>query len=96
VTVPSWAGGLVRGRLPAGAVPCPPDVRGDAAGLALHQKSRYRAAAHHARRVYPEALGELVARELQDAAEFGYGPGNEGLAARLAAQVLALPARTGR
>jgi hypothetical protein len=92
MTAPAWCTGLVRGPQEQDPVPRPPEVRGDAHGLALHERSRLRAAAHHARRVYPGALGELVARELHETAEFGYGPGRSGLAARLAAQVLAMPA----
>jgi hypothetical protein len=46
--------------------------------LELHEKSRIRAAAHHARRVIPGPLGELAHRELTSFAEFGYqfGPGS--------------------
>jgi len=39
-------------------------IRGDAAELPLHERSRYRAAAGHARRVYPGPIGELAYREL--------------------------------
>ena len=39
--------------------------------LELHERSRIRAAARHARRVYPGDVGELVHRELIAYAEFG-------------------------
>jgi len=92
VTTPMWATTLVHGPLATHAVPAPPDVRGDAAGLPPHERSRYLAAAHHARRVHPGALGELVARELRAHADFGVRLADDGLAARLATQVLARPA----
>lgn len=65
-------------------------IRGDAAQLQLHEASRCRAAAGHARRVYPGPLGELVFRELSAYAEFGYRFDTDGLIQRLAAAVLAL------
>jgi hypothetical protein len=43
--------------------PAEPKIRGDAPELPLHERSRCRAAAGHARRVYPGPLGELVLRE---------------------------------
>lgn len=66
-----------------------PPIRGDAPQMHLHERSRYRAAARHARRVYPGPLGELVYRELIAYAEFGYRLGEDGLIPRLAAAVLA-------
>ena len=71
------------------APPRAPAVPGAAFGLAAHERSRYRAAAGHARRVYPGALGELVQRELTAHADFGYRFGRDDLIARLAAAVLA-------
>lgn len=65
-------------------------IRGDAPGLQRHEAARYRAAAGHARRVYPGPLGELVSRELSAYAEFGYRFDDDGLIPRLAAAVLAL------
>ncbi|MDD7937970.1 hypothetical protein PHK61_06010 [Actinomycetospora lutea] len=86
---PVWATALVLGCPPRDAGPEPADVRGNATGLPHHERSRYRAAAHHARRVFPGALGELLARELRACAEFGYG--EPGLVARVATQVLTMP-----
>ncbi len=65
-------------------------ICGDAAELQRHEASRYRAAAGHARRVYPGPLGELVFRELSAYAEFGYRFDDDGLIPRLAAAVLAV------
>lgn len=61
--------------------------------LRLHECSRYRAAAAHARRVYPGPVGELVARELAAYAEFGYRLTTDALIPRLATQVLGTPTR---
>lgn len=72
-------------KLCAGAAP----LRGNAPELPPHDRSRYRAAAGHARRVYPGPLGELVFRELSAYAEFGYRLDTDGLIPRLAAAVLA-------
>jgi hypothetical protein len=69
--------------------PAAPKIRGDAPELQLHERSRYRAAAGHARRVYPGPLGELAYRELNAYAEFGYRFSDDGLISRLAAAVLA-------
>jgi hypothetical protein len=69
----------------------PPQSTGNAPLLPLHDASRLRAAAYHARRIYPEPLGELVARELTAYAEFGHRFG-DGLIPRVAAIVLATPA----
>lgn len=71
--------------------PASPRISSNAAELAMHERSRYRAAAGHARRVYPGPLGELVFRELYAYAEFGYRFGKDGLIQRLAAAVLATP-----
>lgn len=92
MSTPGWATTLVHGALATHAVPAPPDVRGTAAGMPFHEAMRLRAAAHHARRVYPGALGELVARELREQADFGRELAGDGLAARLASEVLRLPA----
>ncbi|WP_433783456.1 hypothetical protein ACQPX6_25635 [Actinomycetospora sp. CA-101289] len=95
MSTPTWATTLAHGSLATHAVPSPPDVRGSAAGMPFHEAMRFRAAAHHARRVYPGALGELVARELRAHADFGRELAGDGLAARLATQVLRLPAAPG-
>ena len=70
-------------------IPAPPPVRGDAVALQFHESARLRAAALHARRVYPGPLGELVSRELTAYADFGYRLSNDGLMSRLATAVLA-------
>jgi hypothetical protein len=75
--------------------PAPPPIRGDAATLQLHERSRFRAAALHARRVYPGPIGELVFRELSAYAEFGYRLSSDGLIPRLATAVLATRADRG-
>jgi hypothetical protein len=59
--------------------------------LELHELSRIRAAAEHARRAVPGPLGELAARELAAHADFGYRGDGDALMPRLARQVLALP-----
>jgi hypothetical protein len=92
VSTPTWATTLVHGGIATRAVPVPPVVRGDAAGMPFREAARFRAAAHHARRIYPGALGELVARELRAHADFGCHLADHGLGARLAAQVLTVPA----
>ena len=70
-----------------------------AAGLAdplqIHEKSRLRAAARHARRVYPGDLGELVFRELTAYAEFGIRFSVDALVPRLATRILAMTADDG-
>jgi hypothetical protein len=75
--------------------PAPPPIRGDAATLQLHERSRFCAAALHARRIYPGPLGELVSRELSAYAEFGYRLSSDGLIPRLASAVLATRADGG-
>jgi len=69
--------------------PAPPRIRGNAATLPFHESARVRAAALHARRIYPGPLGELVSRELTAYADFGYRLSNDGLMSRLATAVLA-------
>jgi hypothetical protein len=71
-------------RLPTSA-----PMRGDATTLPLHERSRMRAAALHARRIYPGRLGELVCRELLAYADFGYQFTADALIPRLAAEILA-------
>lgn len=67
-------------------------IRGNVRALAFHESSHYRAAAHHARRVYPGPVGELISRELTAFAEFGYRFTNDSLISRLAAEILAATA----
>jgi len=62
---------------------------GDATPLPFHERSRMRAAALHARRLYPGGVGELVHRELCAYADFGYRFSNDALIPRLAAEILA-------
>jgi hypothetical protein len=73
-------------RLYPGSVP----ISGNANQLHLHECSRMRAAALHARRVLPGLLGELVHRELTAYAEFGHRFTADALIPRLATEVLAI------
>lgn len=54
----------------------------------FRELSRFRTAAHLARRVYPGSLGELVQRELTAYADFGYRFSGDSLVHRLAAEVM--------
>jgi hypothetical protein len=76
--------------------PVPHRTAGDAVPLEAHDRSRYRAAAHHARSAFRGPLGELACRELLAHADFGYQGGPDVLVARLASIVLATPARDAR
>lgn len=67
-------------------------IRRNVEALVSHESSRYRAAAHHARRVYPGPAGELISRELTAYAEFGYRFRTDSLISRLAVAVLAAAA----
>jgi hypothetical protein len=69
-------------------LPAAPQLRGDATTIPLHERSRMRAAALHARRLYPGGLGELVYRELVAYADFGYRFTTDALIPRLAAEIL--------
>jgi hypothetical protein len=57
-----------------------------------HEKARLRAAARHARRVYPGELGELLFRELTAYAEFGIRFSVDALLPRLATRILTMTA----
>ena len=70
----------------------PSRLDGDAAALRLHEKTRLRAAAHHARRALPGPVGDLIHRELLAYAEFGYRMWGDALIPRLAADILSRPA----
>lgn len=59
--------------------------------LERHERNRLNAAAHHAYRVLTPAVATLVARELAAAVDMGWRA-PDGLAARVAAEVLAMPA----
>jgi hypothetical protein len=73
-------------------LPTDPPITGDPSGrLPPHETLRLRAAAHHAKRAYPGAVGELLARELTAHAEFGYRFAVDGLLPRLATEVLRSP-----
>jgi hypothetical protein len=63
--------------------------------LELHERSRIRAAARHARRVYPGEVGELIHRELIAYAEFGLRFSVDALIPRLATRILAMTAADG-
>lgn len=52
---------------------------------------RVRSAALRATRVYPGPVGELVAIELRDWADFGYRFGDGGVIGRLVEHVMAMP-----
>lgn len=69
-------------------------IPGDAPRIEPHDLSRVRAAAHHAHRVIPGVLGELVARELTAYADFGHRFHEDSLVPRLVRQVLAMTAPT--
>ncbi len=62
--------------------------------LPAHEVSRLRAAAYHARRVYPGPLGELLHRELSAFAEFGHRFAGDALLPRLATEILRTPVTT--
>jgi hypothetical protein len=70
-------------------LPTSAPLRGDATTLPLHERSRMRAAALHARRLYPGRLGELVYRELIAYADFGYRFATDAMIPHLAAEILA-------
>lgn len=69
--------------------PAPPRITGNADRSYQHEVNRLRAAAWHARRVYPGALGEVVSRELRASADLGLTLGIESVMSLLARQVLA-------
>jgi hypothetical protein len=64
-------------------------LHGSAPASAMHERSRARAAALHARRLYPGGLGELAHRELLAYADFGYRFAADSLIPRLVAEILA-------
>jgi len=67
----------------------PERIKGDALELAPLERSRYRVAALHARRLYPGSVGELISCELKAYADFGYQVHEDGLIPRVATAVLA-------
>jgi hypothetical protein len=73
----------------------PGSITGNADPFQAHERSRIRAAARHARRMYPGELGELVFRELSAYAEFGIRFSVDALIPRLATLILAMPSDDG-
>ena len=76
--IPFGPGQFGSGQLPRSAEP-----------LEAHERSRIRAAARHARRIYPGERGERVFRELTAYAEFGISFSTDALIPRLATRILA-------
>jgi len=58
------------------------------AKLDLHEKSRVSAAAHRAKRLYPGVVGEVLFRELDAWASWGYRLDQTGLMPRLADHIM--------
>ncbi len=58
--------------------------------LDTHERSRVRAAAFHAKKVLPDALGQLVSRELLAYEEFGFRFQAKGLSLNVVDEVLAM------
>jgi hypothetical protein len=73
--------------------PGPAPLRGDGTDLDPAERARLRAAALHARRVYPGDLGVLASREITALAEFGMRFDHDALIPRLATAILAVPAQ---
>jgi hypothetical protein len=69
----------------------PSSLSGTAPRMDIHEISRVRAAAGHARRALPGPLGELAERELAAYADLGCRGDRDALIPRLVRQVLALP-----
>jgi hypothetical protein len=67
-------------------------IRGNGENLDPAERARLRAAALHARRVYPGDLGILASRELTELADFGMRHDRDALIPRLATAILAMPA----
>ena len=59
--------------------------------MAFHEKSRYRAAAFRAARLYPGPVGELIAREIIAWEEFGYVLHKGGLIEQVVDLMLNMP-----
>lgn len=57
--------------------------------MSHHEKSRLRAAAFHAKKVYPGPVGELISGELLSWEDFGYVLSGPGMIRRLVDHVLA-------
>jgi hypothetical protein len=71
-------------------MPRNPQVQ-DLPRLALHERSRYRAAADYARLRYPGPVGELIHHELRAYAEFGHHFASDALVPRLGTDILTQP-----
>lgn len=63
----------------------------DDSRMDCHVKARFRVAAHHAKRVYPGAVGELLAREILSWEQMGYRLGGEALMTQVVDEVLSRP-----
>lgn len=63
--------------------------------MAPHEKSRLRAAAFRATRLYPGPVGELLSLELMTWDEFGYRLGGHQLMWRLVDHIIKTPLSTG-
>ncbi|NMO93531.1 hypothetical protein [Actinomycetospora sp. TBRC 11914] len=68
-----------------------PAPRTEGPVLQAHEKARCRAAAAQARRVLPEPVGELIARELDAYADFAHRFDASGLVPRVVLAVLGRP-----
>ena len=60
-----------------------PEIAGSIRHMEFAEKSRYRAAAMKARRLFQNSIGELIARELDTTVDFGWAPDVTGLSVRL-------------
>lgn len=58
------------------------------AKMDLHEKSRASAAAHRAKKLYPGVVGEVLFRELEAYAQWGYRLDQTGLMPRLVAHIM--------
>lgn len=67
----------------------------DDSAMDFHVKSRFRAAAHHAKRAYPGAIGELLSREILSWEQVGYRLGGWALMSQVVDQVLEQPTSDG-
>jgi hypothetical protein len=68
------------------------DGRAELRRLELYEVGRLRAAAAYASRVFPGAVGEVLARELAAHADLGHRFGRDGLIDRLATEILRMRA----
>jgi len=59
--------------------------------MAYHEKQDFRAAAYHAKKVYPGPVGDLIYREITDWLEFGWRLGPKSRLASLVDTVMNTP-----